>query len=407
MSEQTTCRKTYKEKLRPTPAQERALEAVLWRCRTLYNVALEQRITLWRQRGVSVRRYQQEAELKDLRAAFPEYAALHSHVLQAVLARLDTTYQAFFRRLSNGEQAGFPRFQGRERWHSFTYKEYGNGARLDNGALVLAKIGRIAVRWSRAIEGTIKTVTVSREADGWYVCCSCAGVPTQPLPLTGRETGIDVGVKVFLVTAEGEVVQNLRHYRTAELRLKKAQRRVARRTKGSARRKKAVHLLKRKHQKVQRQRRDFHHKTALALVRQYDRLYLEDLQVRNLSRRPAPIPDPDGNGTYLHNGAAAKSGLNTSITDAGWHAFRVILACKAAYAGKRVEAVPPAYTSQDCSGCGKRVRKSLSVRTHVCPHCGLLLDRDLNAARNIQWRGQRLRGLAGMPAGVNREPVGL
>jgi putative transposase len=85
----------------------------------------------------------------------------------------------------------------------------------------------------------------------------------------------------------------------------------------------------------------------------------------------------------------------------------MIRACKAAYAGKRVEAVPPAYTSQDCSGCGKRVCKSLSVRTHVCPHCGLLLDRDENAVLNIQWAGQRLRGLAGMPAGMNREPAGL
>src|SRR5215472_12247873 len=144
-----TVRKTYQEQLRPTPPQERALERVLGRCRTLYNTALEQRITLWRQRGVSVTRYQQEAELKAIRAELLEYAAIHSHVLQDVLARLDKTYQAFFRRIANGEQPGFPRFQGQNRYHSFTFKEYGNGARLDNGSLVLSKIGRIAVRWSR------------------------------------------------------------------------------------------------------------------------------------------------------------------------------------------------------------------------------------------------------------------
>jgi putative transposase len=408
MSEQSTARtyrKSYKEKLRPTPTQERQLEEVLWRCRVLYNIALEQRITAWERCHASVTRYQQEAELKAIRAELPEYAAIHSHVLQDVLARLDTTYQAFFRRLMNGDKPGFPRFQGRDRYHSFTYKEYGNGARLNNGSLVLSKIGRIAVRWSRPVEGTIKTVTVSREADGWYVCCSCAEVPTQPLPPTGNETGIDVGLKVFLITAEGEVVENPRHYRKAEKQLIKAQRRVARRTKGSKRRRKAVHLLKRTHQQVQRQRRDFHHKTALALVRRYDVIYLEDLQVRNLSRRPQP--QPDGDGGYLRNGANAKARLNTSIQDAGWYAFRIILACKAAWAGKRVEVIPPAFTSQDCSGCGKRVRKSLSVRTHVCPNCALVLDRDLNAALNIQWRGQRLRGLAGMPAGLNREPVAL
>ncbi|HEU5441942.1 MAG TPA: transposase [Ktedonobacterales bacterium] len=398
-------RKTYQEKLKPTPAQERELEHVLWRCRTLYNTALEQRITFYRQRGVSVSRYQQEAELKALRTELREYAAIHSHVLQDVLARLDKTYQAFFRRLANGEKPGFPRFQGRNRWHSFTYKEYGNGARLDNGYLVLSKIGCIAVRWSRPVEGTIKTVTVSKEADGWYVSFSCAEVPTRPLPLTGKETGIDVGLKVFFITAEGEPITNPRHYRKAEREVKKAQKRVSKRKKGSNRRRKAVKVLARKHQHVRRQRTDFHHKTALALVRQFDTIYYEAIQPTNLSRRPRPVSD--GNGGYLHNGASRKAGLNKSIQDAGWGHFLSILAYKAACAGKRAEAVNPAFTTQDCSGCGERIHKSLSVRTHVCTNCGLILDRDENAARNIQWRGQRLRGLAGLPAGMNRELVGL
>src|SRR5262249_23182262 len=150
-------RKTFQYTLQPIPAQERALETVLWRCRTLYNCALEQRITWWRRcQGKSATRFQQEAELKELREAFPEDAALHSHVLQAVLARLDWTYQAFFRRVQAGETAGFPRFQGRVRYHSFTYNEYGNGVHLDNGCLVLAKMGRIVACWSRPIVGTIK-----------------------------------------------------------------------------------------------------------------------------------------------------------------------------------------------------------------------------------------------------------
>ena len=131
--EQQAVRKTYKEKLRPTPTQKRELEVPLWRCRMLYNTALEQRITAWQCCHICVTRYQQEAELKAIRAELPEYAAIHSHVLQDVLARLDTTYQAFFRRLAAGEQPGFPRFQGRDRYHSFTYNEYGNGARLENG----------------------------------------------------------------------------------------------------------------------------------------------------------------------------------------------------------------------------------------------------------------------------------
>jgi IS605 OrfB family transposase len=398
-------RKTYQEKLRPTPTQERLLELVLWRCRTLYNTALEQRITAWERCHVSLTRSQQEAELKALRAEMPEYASIHSHILQDVLARLDKSYQAFFRRLANGEKPGFPRFQGKDRYHSFTYKEFGNGARLDKGYLVLSKIGRIAVRWSRPIEGTPKTVTLSKEADGWSVCFSCAEVPTAPLPLTGKETGIDVGLKVFLITANGQIVENPRHYRTAERELKKAQQRVSKRKKGSRRRKKAVQLLAKKHQHVRRQRTDFHHKSALALVREYDVIYVEAIQPANLSRRPAPKQDE--NGTYEHNGASRKAGLNKSIQDAGWRHFLSILAYKAACAGKRVEAVSPAYTSQECSGCGARIQTSLSVRTHVCTNCGLILDRDENAARNILWLGQRLRGVAGLPAAMNREPVGL
>jgi putative transposase len=265
-----TVRKTYQEQLRPTPQPERQLAAILWRCRTLYTTALEQRITLWRQRGMSPTRYQQEAELQHLRAEMPAYASIHSHVLPDVLARRDTTYQACFRRVANGEKPGYPRLQGRERSHSCTYKDYGNGARRENGYLVLSKIGRIAVRWSRPREGTPKTVTSSKEADGWDVSFSSAEVPTQPLSLTGRETGIDGGLQGFLVTADGEGVDNPRHYRTAARQLAKAQRGVSRRKTGSKRRKKAVKILAKNHQPVRRQRTDFHHKTARALVRQYD-----------------------------------------------------------------------------------------------------------------------------------------
>jgi putative transposase len=179
---------------------------VLWLCRALYNSALEERITAYRRRGVTLTCSQQQAELPDLKAVFPEYAAIHSQVLQDVLTRLDKTYSAFFRRVKAGQTPGCPRYQGR--YHSFTYKQFGNGAQLDNGFLVLSKIGRIAVRWSRPIEGKPKTATISREADGWYAILSCADAPVQALPPTGRETGIDVGLKVFLITADGLIIEN-------------------------------------------------------------------------------------------------------------------------------------------------------------------------------------------------------
>jgi putative transposase len=373
VAEQRAICKTYKYKLSPTAEQERALDRTLLLCRHVYNGALEQRKTWWeRGQGRSATYYQQKAELPDLKAACPDYAEVNAQVLQDVFLRVDRAFQAFFRRLKNGEQPGYPRFQGWGRYTSFTYPQYGGGAVLDGSLLSLSKIGRILIRLHRPLEGVPKTVTISREADGWYACISCAEVPTTPLPPTGCETGIDVGLKVFLITADGEILQNPRHYRTAESQLAKAQRRVSRRKKGSHRRRKAIALLKRKHQQIARQRRDFHHKTALALLRQYDTIFLENLQVRNLVRNPH---------------------LAKSSSDASWGQFRTILAGKAAWAGKRVIAIPAQYTSQDCSGCGERVPKSLSVRAHVCLSCGLVLDRDENAALNILRAGQAHQAL--------------
>jgi putative transposase len=364
-------RKTFKFKLKPTAEQERELEYVLRLCRQLYNVALENRKTAYERRQVSISRYEQEAELKDIRAEFPEYAGIHSHILQDVLARLDKAFQAFFRRIREGQTPGYPRFHGRNRFNSFTFKEFGNGARLDNGFLVLSKIGRIAVRWSRPLEGTPKTVTISREADGWYACFSCADVPVRPLPATGQETGIDLGLEAFATLADGTRIFHPGWYRRAERRLKTAQRRVSRRKKGSHRRRKAVNDLAKAHLKVKRQRTDFHHKVALRLVRENDTISHEDLQTANL----------------LKNHHLAKS-----ISDAGWSQFLSILSHKAACAGRRVVAVPPAYTSQTCSGCGVIVHKGLSVRWHTCSDCGTSLHRDHNAAKNIQRAGLALRG---------------
>ena len=372
MDEQTG-RKTFKYKLNPTSEQEQAMAFVLRRCQELYNAALEERRDAWQKCGVSITLAGQSSQLPDIKEVRPDYRDIHSQVLQDVLARLDRAFQAFFRRIREGRTPGYPRFHSAAGYNSFTYKQFGNGAALDNGCLVLSKIGRLAVRWSRPLEGAPKTVTISREAEGYYVCFSCADVPVQLLPATGQETGIDVGLASFATLSNGVHIFNPRWYRKAERRLKTAQRCVSRRQKGSHRRRKAVTLLAKAHLKVKRRRQDFHHKEALKLVQQYDTIYLEDLQVANM----------------VKNHRLAKS-----ISDASWAQFRAVLEAKAGYAGRRVVAVPPAYTSQDCSGCGRRVRKSLSMRTHICPNpkCGLVVDRDENAAKNIERAGQALRG---------------
>jgi putative transposase len=377
-----TVRKTFKYKLNPTLSQERTLAFVVRRCRELYNAVLEERRGAWCKCGVSVTHTMQSVQLPAIKEVRPEYRDIHSQVLQDVLTRLNRAFQAFFRRAKNGEKPGYPRFQGASRYNSFTYKQFGNGATLDNGFLVLSKIGRIAVRWSRPMEGVPKTVTLSREADGWYMFISCADVPIQPLPATGQETGIDLGIESFATLSEGTRVFSPGWHRRAERALKTAQRRVSRRKKGSHRRRKAVTLLAKAHQKVKRQRADFHHKAALQLVRQFDTIYHEDLQTANM----------------IKNHHLAKS-----IADARWSQFLSILAFKAAYAGKRVVAVPPAYTSQNRSGCGVMVQKGLSVRWHRCPKCETSLHRDHNAALNIERLGQSLGGGVAVVASENRE----
>jgi putative transposase len=386
--EHQTVRKTYNYKLKPTPEQERVLGRTLMLCRHVYNAAIGERREAWHKCSMTITYYQQQAELPDIKEAMPAYGEVHAQVLQDVILRVDRAFQAFFQRVKNGETPGYPRFHGRDRYTSFTYPQVGEhgGARLDNDFLVLSKIGRLAVRWSRPLEGTPKTVTISREADGWYVSFSCADVPTQPLPATGQQIGIDLGIVALATLSDGTRIFAPGWYRKAERALKTAQRRVARRKKGSNGRRKAVALLGKAHQKVRRQRRDFHHKTALALVRANDVIYHEDLQTANM----------------LKNHRLAKS-----IQDAGWSQFLTILSYKAACAGRSVVAVPPAYTSQTCSGCGRVVAKGLSVRWHSCPDCGASLHRDHNAAKNIERAGQARRGEATLVASENRESVGL
>jgi putative transposase len=317
--QRASVRKTFKYQLLPTPEQGQALATVLCRCRELYNAGLQERTAAWEQCGVSVTCAMQSAQLPAIKEVRPEYREIHAQVLQDVLHRLDKAFAAFFCRLQAGARPGYPRFQGTDRYNSFPYPQVGahnghGGAVLDGGILHLSKIGRIRLRLHRPLAGTPKTVTVTREADGWYACISCAEVPAVALPPTGQETGIDVGLKVFLITADGEVVENPRHYRTAEKQLAKARRRVSRRTKGSKRRHKAVHLLARHHQTVQRQRGDFHHQTALALLRQFDVVSLEDVRVANM----------------VQNHHLAKG-----VSDAGWAAFRTILEVKAACSVRR------------------------------------------------------------------------
>jgi putative transposase len=331
----------------------------------------------------------QAAELADIKAAYPAYQDIYSQVLQDVLRRLDKAFAAFFRRLRNGEKPGYPRFQGQGRYDSFTYPQ--SGFALTGNLLTLSKIGDLKVRVHRPMVGKVKTVTIKRDITHWYVTFS-GEVQEEPLPPGEEAVGIDLGLLHFATLSTGETIENPRHYRKGLKRIKLLQQAKDRKRRGSHRRKRAAIALAKAHRKVRNQRKDFHHQAARYLVKRFGLIVFEDLNIINMSKAPDPKPDPDKAGAYLPNGTSAKAGLNMSILDAGWGQFQQFCVVKAESAGRRVLFVNPSNTSQRCSGCGEVVPKPLEERMHRCPHCGLVIDRDHNAAINILLAGKQPTG---------------
>jgi putative transposase len=376
----------YRYRLYPTKSRKRLLEATVETCRRWYNACLEERRSAWDERQESIGKYAQLRKVKDHRRGNPYAAQLHSHILQVTTCDLDKAFQAFFRRIKSGEKPGYPRFRGRDRFDSFGLKEYGNGFRLDGRRLKVTGIGRIAVRWHRPVRGEIKTLRIRRQAGSWYACFSCDGQP-EFLPSTGAEVGIDLGIASLLTTSDGEHIENPKWYRAEQAFLRVLQRRVARRKVGGANRRKAVRAVQRQHLHVANRRTDFLRKLVYNLVSRYVRIAVEDLQIPNMARNPH---------------------LAKSILDAGWGTFRMHLSFKAAWAGKIVVAVAPAYTSKTCSSCGALFETLTLADRWVRCDCGLSMDRDENAARNLLALGRSAWGVTWpVAASVPQEAAGL
>jgi putative transposase len=379
-------RKTYKYRLYPNKTTEKKFQWVLDRCRELYNAGLAERKDAYRMVGKSITYYEQQNDLPEIKQEIrEEYQQIAAHVLQDVLRRLDRAFQNFFRRCKTGENAGFPRFQGRNRYDSFTYPD-GAGWKFDGQYLHLSKIGKAKVKLHRPLEGKIKTVTIKREVDEWFVTFCCEVPEPEKLPVSYEDVGIDLGVTHLATLSTGEMIEHPRYYRKAKKVLEKRQQAFSRKKCGSHRRNKARTDVAKAHRKIARQRKDFQHKASKQLVDRYQVIVFEDIQTCNLARKPKPKQDE--NGTYLPNGASAKGGLNKSILDAGWGSFVDMCSVKAVWAGRTLIKVDPRFTSQVCSGCGQVRKKDLSERWHSCD-CGTELDRDVNAAINILERGRR------------------
>ena len=376
-------KQAYKFRLYPTSKQVQALSWTIDRCRELYNAALQERRDAYRMVGKSITYYDQANQLAEIKQDREEYQDIHSQVLQDVLRKVDKAFKAFFARYKRDDTPGFPRYKGRNQFDSFTYPQTGFSLTHDN-RITLSKIGSIKVKLHREIKGTIKTCTIKREGDAWYVVFACEA-ESEPLEANNEAVGIDLGLLHFATLSDGSTRENPRYYRKAEKKLERLQQSLARKKRGSTRRRKVVKQVAKAHRKVATQRKDFLHKASRQLVNAYGTIVFEELQPANMSKRPKPKQDEQGN--YVPNGAAAKGGLNKSIVDAGWAMFQQFCTYKAANAGRKVLLVSPRYTSQVCSGCGTVKKKMLDERWHSCD-CGTELDRDHNAALNILRLGR-------------------
>jgi putative transposase len=356
-------RAAFKYRLYPTQPQAAFLDGQLREACSLYNAAKQERDDAWKTCHKSINYYDQANQLKAMRAE-GLIGLENFSCCQDVLRRVDKTYRAFYARVKRGDKPEFPRYRSARRYDSITFPTYGDGCGLlDSGKLRIQGAGQIKVKLHRPVEGTIKTVTIKREAGRWFAIFSVER-DAVPLPARDRAIGIDVGLNSFATLSDGTEVPNPRHYRAAEARFRCAQRKVARRkNQRSNRRRKAVRLLQRAHANTANQRRDFQHKLSRQLVNEYGVIAVEDLSIQGLA-----------------GGMLAKS-----VHDAGWNSFMQKLSYKAECAGRVLVKVHPRGTSQTCL-CGASVPKTLADRWHDCPACGLSAGRDVVSAQVILQR---------------------
>lgn len=358
-------RLSYKYRVYPSNVQRQKLERSLDLLRDFYNAALQERRDAWTLNRIRINFTDQSSQVPEIRNTLnTDYQLVQARSIAQALRILDKAFTAFFRRVKSGQRPGYPRFKGKAFFNSIIYN--GEGYRFRGGKLNVSLIGDLKIKLSRPFEGKIKEVVLKREGAKWFAILSCDDVPERPLTPTGQAIGIDVGIESFATLSDSTQIPNWRFYESMATKFRVAQRRVARRRKGSNRRRQAVAQLRTIHQRIFNQRADFQHKLSTDLVSRFDTIVVEHLNVAGL----------------------AKGRLAKHILDASWSSFIHKLTYKAEKAGRRLVRVDPKYTSQDCSSCGERIKKDLATRTHNCS-CGLSLHRDHNAALNILSRGLR------------------
>jgi len=356
--------KAFKYRLWTNVNQERELGIMLETHRRLYNLALGQRRWFYEEWGITQNYYDQSAWFTEERVKNQWFARLNVKSARATLRKLDRAFDNFFRRVKSGDKPGYPRFKSADRFNSILFPHHGNGIRLNGNRLRVQHVGTIRVCLHREVDGVVKTLSLKREAGKWYlVVITGVGEPAKVgniLPAVG----IDVGLTDFATLSTGEKISNPRYLKAELPKLRRAQRSLSRKKKGGSNRKKAKRRVSRIHARVANLRREHRHKISNDLISRYGKFAVESLNVQ---------------------GMVKNNRLSGAISDVAWSSFIDVLSYKAARAGGEVRKVSPINTSQICSGCGEKVPKTLSVRIHRCI-CGLVLDRDENAARNILER---------------------
>ncbi|MFD4504768.1 RNA-guided endonuclease InsQ/TnpB family protein [Streptomyces sp. NPDC058457] len=391
--------RAYKFRLRPTVRQAQALTEMLRDHCSLYNGALQERRDAYQHTTkTSIKYVDQSAQLKEIRAFDPERQGRWSFSSQqATLRRLDKAFQAFFRRVKNGETPGYPRFKGAGHFDTVVFPKDGDGCRWNSTPhdrqtrVRLQGVGHVRVHRHRPVEGQVKTISVRREGRHWYVVLACDNVPASPLPSTSSIVGIDMGTVHFFTDSDGKHAENPRFLQASAEELAKAQRHLDTFPKRTRERTKkhraAARKVARLHTEIRHQRLDHHHKTARLLVQDHDVIAYERLNTAGMTKAPPPKPDPATPGTFLPNGAAAKAGLNRIILDASWGQFLRILANKAESAGRRVVEVDARNTSRTCPECGHIAKENRVTQAKFeCTACEFTANADHVGALNVLSR---------------------
>ena len=341
--------------------------------------------------------YGQKRSLVQLKAERPWYQDIHAHVLQDMVKRVDLAFTRFLKGDSNGKRSGKPRFKGEGRYRTFKFPAVKPDC-INGNKVTLPKLGPVKFIQHRPIpEGfKIKGAAITLKADGWYITVTLEdkSVPQQPeLSIQPTETnsiGVDAGLEYFIACSDGTLIEPPQYFRHSEQKLAVLQQKRELRPRGRKARRKLNGRIAKLHQRIARQRRQFHYETAHKLCHQADVIFIENLRVSNMARKNKPKQDKGGQ--YLPNGQSAKSGLNKSFADAGIGGFlNDILPQVAAKAQCKVIKVNPAGTSQHCAMCLNRVPKSLSDRWHDCSHCGVSIQRDHNSGILIKKVGLGVR----------------